>query len=157
MIDQNRKYYYTGLFVILAVIILILFLVISDSIRNPNKTLYIESYFKGSVEGLSVGSPVKFNGVPIGRVTKIQFINSAYPALTKNMNNFNNFAYIYVLMAINSDNIPGPNNQLNFDTTVKNLVRQGLQVQISPDGLTGDSFISMSFQSKRNLQKVTVN
>ena len=109
------------------------------------------------MEGLSVGSPVKFHGVVVGKVTKIQFVDSVYPEAAKRWGTSKEFAHIYVLMAINPDNIPGPDKQLGFNNVVKHLVKQGLQVQISPSGLTGDSYISMGFYSPEDVQPIPVS
>ena len=40
--------------------------------------IYIETYVDASVQGVDVGSPVKFRGVPIGRVSAIKFTFNEY-------------------------------------------------------------------------------
>lgn len=151
MVEKN-KYYYTGIFVICSILILILFLSFSGLFKKFEKSLYAESYFQGSIAGLSVGSPVKLNGVPIGKVTNIQFIPAAYPKLQQKWKDSQAFASIVVFMEIKADDIPGPNDQKGFDKMVKSLVLKGLQAQISPDGLTGNSYISLNFDSSSNHQ-----
>jgi ABC-type transporter Mla subunit MlaD len=63
-----------GLFVILAIFILIgsVFFLSSNEIFKSTKT-YV-TYFDGSVQGLEIGSPVKYLGVPVGSVTGISIL-----------------------------------------------------------------------------------
>ena len=60
-----------GLFVIggLALLIAILFFLGMTDIFTNKAT--VQTFFSGSVQGLTVGSAVKYRGVPIGNVTKI--------------------------------------------------------------------------------------
>ena len=60
-----------GGFVVIAVIILAASLVVFGSGRFFKKTNEYVLYFDGSVKGLSVGSPVLFQGVQVGSVTSI--------------------------------------------------------------------------------------
>ena len=46
------------------------------------RTVTIETYFDESVQGLDVGSAVKYRGVQIGRVTRIGFTCDPVPAAT---------------------------------------------------------------------------
>lgn len=65
-----------GLFMIVAFLIAIGgFLTLHWSSIFPHTTKYI-MFFDGSVKGLNVGSPVIFNGVPVGKVMKITLISN---------------------------------------------------------------------------------
>lgn len=61
-----------GAFVVGAVVLAVVGIVVFGSGRFLSDTTPFVLYFTGSVDGLSVGSPVKFKGVEIGSVTKIQ-------------------------------------------------------------------------------------
>ena len=60
-----------GVFVVIAVIIMAASLVVFGSGKFFQKTVKCVMYFDGSVKGLSVGSPVLFQGVQIGSVVSI--------------------------------------------------------------------------------------
>jgi paraquat-inducible protein B len=60
-----------GAFVVLAVIILAASLVVFGSGKFFQKTVKCVMYFNGSVKGLTVGSPVLFQGVQIGSVVSV--------------------------------------------------------------------------------------
>jgi paraquat-inducible protein B len=61
-----------GAFVVGAIALLVLGIVVFGSGRLFADTTPFVLYFGGSVDGLSVGSPVRFKGVEIGAVTSIQ-------------------------------------------------------------------------------------
>jgi len=63
-----------GAFVVGAIVLTVALLVIVGSGKFFATTAPCVFYFKGSVQGLSVGSPIKFKGVQIGEVTDIKMI-----------------------------------------------------------------------------------
>ncbi len=157
MHDNKRKYFYTGLFTTVAIIILVVLLMFAGFFKSlTHRKLYIESYFQNSVQGLSVGSAIKFHGVPIGQVEKIQFIDAAYPELDDKFSDNEKFSYVYILMSVDPGNIPGPNNQESFNETIKKLVKEGLKIKINPNGLTGSSYIEMGFYPDDNQIPVAI-
>jgi paraquat-inducible protein B len=60
-----------GVFVVIALFIMVASLVVFGSGQFFQKTVKCVMYFDGSVKGLSVGAPVLFQGVKIGSVTSI--------------------------------------------------------------------------------------
>src|SRR5438552_5807474 len=62
-----------GLFVIGATVALVLLLLIVGSGRWFQSKTIIETYFNESVQGLDIGSKVKYRGVSVGEVTRIGF------------------------------------------------------------------------------------
>jgi ABC-type transporter Mla subunit MlaD len=67
----GTNHYKLGLFVLLGLALSLMFvLVLGASNWNEESVRYV-SYFDESVQGLEVGSPVKFRGVPVGRVAAI--------------------------------------------------------------------------------------
>ena len=74
--SQRANYFKLGLFVIGAVVAGILVLLIIGSGRLFERRLIVETYFKESVQGLDIGSKLKYRGVTIGVVTKITFTYS---------------------------------------------------------------------------------
>ncbi len=66
-----------GAFVIGAVALAVLGVFVFGSGQFFKKTRPYVMYFPGSVNGLSVGSPVKFRGVQLGQVTNIELVFDA--------------------------------------------------------------------------------
>src|SRR5215510_10977872 len=69
----KANYFKLGLFVIGALVCLVLLIIIVGSGRAFQQKITIETYFNESVQGLDIGSKVKYRGVVIGEVTKISF------------------------------------------------------------------------------------
>ena len=107
-------------------------------------------FFEGSVKGLNVGSPVKFRGVDIGEVTKIQ--------LTIRPENLEFFVPVYVEIYRNSVSILGGKEQAKFDDrkVVDRLVTEmGLRAQLQMQSLlTGQLFINYDFYPGTPIKKV---
>ena len=61
-----------GLFVVGAIVLLVVALVVFGGGKFFKKTNRYVAFFEGSVKGLSVGAPVMFRGVRIGKVDDFQ-------------------------------------------------------------------------------------
>ncbi len=69
MIEANR--WKLGLFIIIGVVLLLGGIIYFGVSQFFVPTINVVTVFDESVDGLSVGSPVKYNGVPMGSVSKI--------------------------------------------------------------------------------------
>ena len=69
--ESKTIYFRVGVVILsgLAMLAALIVWVGSDAFRSAGRPF--ETYFAESVQGLEVGSPVRFRGVPIGRVTQI--------------------------------------------------------------------------------------
>ena len=76
--SQKANYFKLGLFVIGAIISGIVVLLVIGSGRWFERKITVETYFNESVQGLDLGSKMKFKGVVIGEVTKISFTYVTY-------------------------------------------------------------------------------
>jgi hypothetical protein len=76
--QENKRYIRLGLFVFATLLVAaaVLFVLGGRSLFEPK--FMFETYFNQSVDGLDVGSPVKFRGVPLGQVIEILTSSSAY-------------------------------------------------------------------------------
>ncbi len=70
MANQKTKFT-VGLFITCGVIIAVLAIIWLGVSRIFEKGRYFATYFDESVQGLAIDSPVKYRGVPVGRVTHI--------------------------------------------------------------------------------------
>jgi paraquat-inducible protein B len=95
-------------------------------------------YFKGSVRGLTVGSPVEFRGIRIGQVLDI---NLEYDAVDKSFK-------IPVLIEIEPERIKviGDKDLRDQEKMDDYLVEQGLRAQLNTGSLiTGQLFVELDF------------
>lgn len=107
-------------------------------------------FFEGSVKGLNVGSPVKFRGVDIGMVKKIQ--------LTINPDDLEFFVPVYVEIFKNKISILGGQKLEKFDNdeAVDTLVTEmGLRAQLQLQSLlTGQLFINYDFYPETPIRRM---
>src|SRR5258707_7596756 len=75
---EKFSYFKIGIFVISAVVIGIIGVVVLGVGTIFQKKSIVETYIDESVQGLDVGSPVKFRGVPVGRVEQISLTSAEY-------------------------------------------------------------------------------
>jgi paraquat-inducible protein B len=97
-----------------------------------------ESYFTESVEGLTVGSPVKYRGVALGQVTEIALASAAYGGMERGAFSPASFGLVLVRFVINPRTLgEGPDPAT--------AVRLGLRVRLATQGLTGLTYLELDF------------
>lgn len=103
-----------------------------------DKNLFV-LYFKGSVKGLSVGSPVVLRGVKVGSVEDIR-INT--------ISNSRNFS-IPVVIEIGKDLVVMPDQKSSLgsvEENLKGLIDQGLRAQLEMQSMvTGQLLVGLDF------------
>lgn len=131
-----------GGFVVLAVIIMAASLVVFGSGKFFQKTNKYILYFNEPVNGLSVGSPVLFQGVQIGSVTDITL--EADLVTMK--------AQIPVLVELYPDKWKVRAGERNYRKVAAKLIEMGLRAQlITQSFITGQLAIQLDFHSKSKL------
>lgn len=98
-----------------------------------------ETYVPGAVQGLSVGSPVKLRGVPIGRVTFIGFIWNEYPQYPQ-------YGTEYVLIRFE---VPKDTSLLpptpNMQAVLNREIALGVRARVQGQGITGTSILALEY------------
>jgi paraquat-inducible protein B len=115
-----------------------------------DKTNYV-LYFKGSVKGLNIGSPVSFRGVNIGTVTDIQLV----------VNEEESDIRIPVIIEIDNTKFIRPHagqSLLDDDDSIAGLIEAGLRAQLQLQSLlTGQLFIQIDFLPNTPANLVELN
>ena len=131
----NLSYFKIGLFVISATVIGIIGLVVLGVGTVLQKKALVETYIDESVQGLDVGSPVKFRGVPVGRVEQISLTSAEYATQRQ---------YVLVRMSISSNMFQFPVNDPNSPALKRELER-GFRVRLAAQGLTGVAYLETDY------------
>src|SRR6185436_15154810 len=119
-------------------------LVVIGSGRWFQPKLTIETYFNESVQGLDLGSKLKYRGVAVGEVTKIGFTYNKYQ-LDRPM--AERARYILVEAQI-EPRLLGGRAAAGDITNPKNAqaeIDRGLRVRLSPQGITGTSYLEIDY------------
>ncbi len=109
------------------------------------RTETIETYATESVNGLTVGSPVKFRGVTIGTVSEITFVNLAYgrqPTSQKHVLD----SMVLIRMKV-LDQLIGVSDEVEFDMDVKASVEAGLRTRLVSAGITGGLYMQFEYST----------
>ncbi len=154
---SDKSYFKIGIFVITGAIILLAAIIIFGGGDSFKDKIFIETYFNQSVEGMSVGSPLKFQGVPIGKVTHIGFVFNHYRT---------DYTYVYVEAEIYTSEIGGKHGleeielKEKFRRLSKNInenINVELRLELSPLGITGLAFLNAVYLNPKIYPKLRID
>jgi paraquat-inducible protein B len=139
----KANYFKLGLFVIGGVICAAVLLVIIGSGRAFQQKITIETYFNESVQGLDIGSKVKYRGVVIGEVTKITF---TYVKYQQDIPMSERLRYVLVEAQLQPKLLGGKQAaEITGPEAAKIEVSRGLRVRSSPQGITGTNYLEIDY------------
>ncbi|EGB16641.1 Mammalian cell entry related domain protein [Pseudodesulfovibrio mercurii] len=140
---RKKDYFKLGLYIILGTGMLLAVVVILGAGRYFQTTFPLETYFDESVNGLSVGSPVKLRGVQVGRVAEINFVSNIYHDAKSPQSR-----YVYVRCEVNPDLF----KEMTDDEFVEHVAREakrGMRIRPTSLGLTGQLFLNTIYQDPK--------
>lgn len=134
--NDKQQYLRLGMFVVvsLATLFGVLFILGAQSLFQP--TLTVETYFNGSISGLELGAPVKYRGVPLGKVSAIALSTVLYESDVP-VDQRKGYIVVRATMA-------GGRTQL-WKKEMDAYVKRGLRVQTQLAGITGQQSLSLDF------------
>ena len=146
--SQRANYFKLGLFVIGAIVAGILVLLVIGTGRFLQKRVTIETYFNESVQGLDIGSKMKYRGVEVGQVTRIIFTYVKYEQ-DKPMGDRKR--YVLVEAQIQPRLVGGraANDIASAESTAME-VEKGLRIKLAPQGITGTSYLEVDYVDAAN-------
>src|ERR1044071_628394 len=132
---DNANYFKIGLFTIAALIICLIGVVVLGGGAFLKKKNIIETYIDESIQGLDVGSPVKFRGVPVGQVDQITLTNVEYSTQRR---------YVLVRAGVSPNLFDFPLNNPQSPRFVSQI-QKGLRLRLAPQGLTGTAYLEADY------------
>src|SRR5215813_4341772 len=136
--DEGKRYYRLGLFVIVSVLALAVLLFVLGGRKLFQPTYTFETYFAESVAGLEVGAPLRYRGVPLGTVSEIVDSAAEYERdvpLAKRRN------YIVVRAKVTLSAVEA----LQVRHDAPELVKLGLRAQTQLAGITGQQYLALDY------------
>ena len=150
--STKPNYFKLGLFILIALSLLVIAIILFGSGVFEKEKTYFESYFLDPVSGLAPGSPVLEQGVKIGVVEAISFARHDYPLPEVTATSSPYRSYVRVICSVQSGRIPeaeqedeGEGEQGHLDA----LIKRGLRLQLSTNILTGQGYIEASYLNPR--------
>lgn len=139
--SMKPNYFKIGLFVIIALCLLIAAVIFFGSGMFVKEKTYFETYFNGSVSGLSIGAPVEVRGVKMGKVEKIVFSGDYYNIPRDSNDYFTSGNMVLVLASFDSGFCPADMTVEEMDKNVKKLATLGFRLRLASNILTGQAFL----------------
>jgi phospholipid/cholesterol/gamma-HCH transport system substrate-binding protein len=141
--SAQAHYVKLGTFVIGATIAGVLLLLIVGSGRWFQTKTVVETYFNESVQGLDVGSRVKYRGVSVGEVTRIGFTYNKYEQ-DKPMGERKR--YVLVEATILGRLIGSrAGAEITKAEQVRMEIDRGLRIRLAPQGITGTNYLEIDY------------
>jgi ABC-type transporter Mla subunit MlaD len=136
--DEGKRHYRLGLFVVVSILTLagLLFVLGGRKLFQPTYTF--ETYFDESVAGLEIGAPLRYRGVPLGEVTEILDSAAVYE---KDIPLVKRRDYIVVRAKVNLSALEA----IQVKRDAPELIQKGLRAQTQLAGITGQQFLSLDF------------
>ncbi|HVO88500.1 MAG TPA: MlaD family protein [Casimicrobiaceae bacterium] len=141
--SQRANYFKLGLFVIGAIAAGIAVLLIIGTGRWLKPRVTMETYFNESVQGLDIGSKMKYRGVVIGEVTAISF---TYVRYEQDKPMADRKRYVLVEAQLQPRLVGGKAaNDIASPESTAMEVEKGLRVRLAPQGITGTSYLEVDY------------
>ncbi len=139
----KANYYKLGMFVIGSVLAGGALLVVIGSGRWFQPKITIETYFDESVQGLDIGSKVKYRGVVIGDVTKISF---TYVRYQQDKPAHDRLRYVMVEAQLQPKLLGGRvTGEITGADNARREVERGLRARLTPQGITGTNYLEIDY------------
>jgi phospholipid/cholesterol/gamma-HCH transport system substrate-binding protein/paraquat-inducible protein B len=132
---QTWSYFKIGVFVISAVVIAVIGVIMLGVGSMFQKQVMVETYIDESVQGLDIGSPVKFRGVQVGKVEEITLTSVVYSTRRRYVlvrAGLEPSMFQYALMDVSGT---------GFDAEIQ----KGLRVRLAAQGLTGVAYLEADY------------
>lgn len=132
---QKANFFKLGLFVIIAFSLGAAFLIVFGAGKFFKKELLAETCFNESVQGLSIGSEIKYKGIKIGVVKSITSAAQVYQTKSD---------YVLVIISLEDDISLGQTGD-SAKVRIQNAIHDGLTARLSFKGLTGAAYLETDY------------
>ncbi len=150
---EEKHYFRIGLFMLIGIGIFVIAVIVFGSGRFFEEEVMMETYFNGSVQGLDVGSPVKYRGVTIGEVKEIGTANQWYPLVRQDDDVFYTYGmYVMIKISLSAEAFPYIEDGAVTMDLDKLINEKGLRVKFAYLGITGLAYLELDFvDPKKNV------
>lgn len=146
MASSRALYARVGALILAGLALGVGFILFLTSGRVGSDGQLFETYVNESVQGVDVGSPVRYRGVPVGRITEIALVNAVYPpsrfpppdSEREDAATIRAFQRVLIRFAIDM-------RRVGEIPSVDEAIRRGLRARIASAGLTGVSYLELDF------------
>ena len=145
---SSALYLRVGLLVLVGLLLATGFVVFLLGKRSGGPMVTLETYSRESVQGLDVGAPVRYRGVPIGRVLEIGLASAEYRR-PEGAAHTEAFQLVVIRFAVDPARI-------GEVPTAEEAIAMGLRARISSQGITGVNYLELDFVNPDRFPLVSV-
>lgn len=139
---EQKKHYRLGLFVIGSLALCTLLLIGLGAGKWFTPTVKLETYFDESVQGIDVGSKIRYRGVAVGEVSEVSFSYTRYehdkPAGQRRQ-------YVMIIADIRPTLFGSQSTAFPDQAMLDREAQRGLRIKLTPQGITGASYLEIDF------------
>jgi phospholipid/cholesterol/gamma-HCH transport system substrate-binding protein len=136
----KANYFKLGLFILAAIAIAVAMVLALGAGKIFERTVTLETYIDDSVQGLDIGSKVRYRGVLLGEVKRLGFTAEQYE-LDKPLGQRK--PYVLVEAELNLKRL-GPLATADVDL-MQQYIKEGLRIRVAPQGITGINYLELDF------------
>jgi MlaD protein len=138
--SRQANYFKLGVFILAATAVFIAIVLALGAGAFLKKTVTVETYFNESVQGLDIGSAVKYRGVQIGHVTQIDFTSRKYE---QELRAQDRKQYVLVEAELWPEVIDAKSER--DAARLEDMIRAGLRGRLAPLGITGTAYLEIDY------------
>ncbi|MBI3855321.1 MAG: MCE family protein [Planctomycetes bacterium] len=131
--SAQTRYFKLGAFVLAGIAVAVGAVILLGAGKLMRKRIMAETYVDESVQGLDVGAPVKFRGVHVGQLEKIEFAGVRYSQTDSR---------IVLTIAFWPEHLHGYGGDDPVGT-LNSMVEKGLRIRMASAGLTGGTYLEL--------------
>jgi len=140
-VSARRRHFRLGLFILGALVVASIFVAAFGAGYLLQPKMQIETYFDESVQGIDIGSPIRYRGVQIGQVSRIGFTYTDYehdkpPAQRRQ--------YVLVEATLRPEELTGEAGRIDR-SLLDAWIKDGLRVQMAAQGVTGLYYLELDY------------
>jgi paraquat-inducible protein B len=139
-VSARTSHFRLGLFILAATALGVAFVVALGVGNLFQKKTYLETYFDTSVQGLDIGSAVKYRGVTVGRISEITFTHARYE---QDQAMSTRRRYVMVIATVQPE-LLGLEHGIRKGALQAEIER-GLRVRSTPWGITGTNYLELDY------------
>jgi len=143
----RRLYLRVGILVVAGFALAVGFVLFLTSGALRGQQQVFETYIRESVAGLDVGAPVRFRGVPVGRVTELGLVSVVYGAALRGPDD-TTARLVLLRFAVEPERYG--------NASVEAAVAAGLRVRIASSGVTGLAYLEVDFTDPERAPPIAV-
>lgn len=138
--SQKANHFKIGLFVLAGTALMVAAIIVLGAGALKDKGVVVETYMDETVQGLDVGSPVKYRGVQVGNVREIGFVADHYPGSKGEFNR-----YILVRATIQKEMLHERSGAEPLAERLEKQIDLGMRVRLASQGLTGLAYLEVDY------------